>query len=71
MPIDFYPYWYIERPPLSLEYISSLPIILDLISRQLCHTKEDEREAYMRANNRLKTAQTGQILSQFEQRQGV
>ena len=46
-------------------------MILDPIERRLRRTQETERRAHQRANNRLRTAQTGRILSQFEQRQGV
>jgi hypothetical protein len=71
VPIDFHPHWHINRPPPGFEYIPPPPIILDPISRQLRRTQEAERRAHVRANNRLRIAQTGRILSQFEQRQGV
>jgi hypothetical protein len=59
VPIDFHPYWHINRPPPGFEYIPPPPIILDPISRQLCYTQEAERRAHVRANNRLRITQTG------------
>lgn len=71
VPIDFHPHWHISRPPPDFEYAPPPPIILDPIARHLRRTQEAERRAHARANNRLRVAQTGRILSQFEQRQGV
>ena len=63
--IDFHPHWHINRPPPGFEYIPP-PLILDPVSRFLRCTQEAERQAHVRANNRLRIAQTGRILSQFE-----
>jgi hypothetical protein len=66
--IDFHPHWHIIRPPLGYEYQPPPPLILDPITRHRRRTEEAERRAHERANNRLRIAQTGRILSQFEQR---
>jgi hypothetical protein len=70
-PIDFHPHWHINRPLPGFEYVPPPPIILDPISRQLRRTEEAERRAHVRAHNRIRVAQTGRILSQFEQRGGI
>jgi len=69
-PIDFHPHWHIKRPPPGYEYTPPSRIILDPISRSRRRNKEAERRAHVRTNNRLRIAQTGRILSQFEQRGG-
>ena len=71
MPSDFHPHWHINRPLSDIEYVPPTPVILDPIDRHLRRTQETERRAHARANNRLRLAQTGRILSQFEQRQGL
>ena len=70
VPIDFHPYWHITRLPIGFEYLPPPPIILDPIERSIRRSKEAERRAHLRANNRLRIAQTGRILSSFEQTQG-
>jgi hypothetical protein len=71
VPSDFHPHWHINRPLSDIEYVPPTPVILDPIDRHLRRTQETERRAHARANNRLRLAQTGRILSQFEQRQGA
>jgi hypothetical protein len=67
-PVDFHPHWHYERPPIGVEWNPPLPI-LDPVDRQRRRTAEVERRAHSRVHARLRTAQTGRILSQHEQRE--
>ena len=66
-PLDFHPFYHYYKPPPGAEPIVFEPPILDPVSRQQRRAFETERRAHARQNQRLRTAQTGRILSQFEQ----
>ena len=66
-PLDFHPFYHYYRPPPGAEPVIFEPPILDPVSRQRRHAFEVERRAHARQNHRLYIAQTGRILSQFEQ----
>lgn len=66
-PLDFHPHWHWQKPlPGAEPFIFPLPI-LDPVLRQRRRAAEVDRRAHARAHNRLRVAQTGRILSQFEQ----
>ena len=66
LPIDFHPHWHIVRPPLSFEYVPPPPPILDPIERAVRRSRDTERRAHQ-VINRRRLAQTGRVLSGFEQ----
>ena len=67
-PRDFHPHYHYDRTSLDEPVIFRAPI-LDPVSRQRRNTEETERRAHQRQHQRLRRAQTGRILSGFEQRE--
>ena len=73
-PYDFHPHWYWKKPPPGTEYQAPTPLILDPEARQRRNQQQLERRQQaneVRAHARIRRAQTGRILSQFEQIQPV
>jgi hypothetical protein len=66
-PLDFHPHYHWQRPPPGAEPLPFNPPILDLETRQRRQTEEIEHQAQRRAHIAVRRAQTGRILSQFEQ----
>jgi len=66
-PLDFHPFYHYYRPPPGAAPIVFAPSILDPTNRQRRRSEETERRAHTRQYNRLRTAESGRILSQFEQ----
>jgi len=67
LPSDFHPHWHINRPPIGTEWRATSPPILNPRTRIVRRNEEAERRAHIRANQRIRTAQTGRILSQDQQ----
>lgn len=70
-PLDFHPHWHWVKPLLGAQPIELPLAILDPQTRQRRRTEETNRRAQERAHRRVRLAQTGRILSQHEQIQGI
>jgi hypothetical protein len=68
-PADFHPHWHWEKPLPGFEPIVLPTPILDPETRQRRRTQEAKRRLHDRQYTRARTAQTGRVLSQFEQQQ--
>ena len=68
-PVDFHPHYHYERPPPGAAPFDPPRPILDPHTRDRRRQEAATRRAHERAHARLRTAQTGRILSQFEQLQ--
>jgi hypothetical protein len=70
-PNNFHLHWHYKRPPPGAEFMPPLQPILHPHTQDRRRTAAAKRKAHDRQHTRLRTTQTGRILSQFEQQETV